>query len=120
MATNLEYPNVHTLTIRAVRVVFGIAASLAMMHCAPARVPVVPAVRLVFAGTPQDARVTVDDVARGTLATVAATGVFVAPGMHRISVEADGHFPYDVVVNVTARTKPNQVAIPVKLQQLPE
>ena len=56
-------------------------------------------VPLRFRGTPPDASVTIDDVRVGSLAVVAARGVRVLPGKHRVSVEAPGFLPMDQLVD---------------------
>ncbi len=50
------------------------------------------------AKTPRDASVTIDEEYIGPLGYVAAHGVRLPLGEHRITVERDGYFPYDTVV----------------------
>ncbi|HSQ68280.1 MAG TPA: PEGA domain-containing protein [Polyangiaceae bacterium] len=75
-------------------------------------------VSLRMAGTPADARVTVDDQIVGTLDVVAARGVALPPGKHRVSVEAPGYFPYDTVVE--AKEGEKFVKIEAKLVPVPD
>jgi hypothetical protein len=59
-------------------------------------------VSLRLTGTPPDATVTVDDQIVGSLAMVAAHGVALPPGKHRITVEARGYLPWDRMVEAEA------------------
>jgi hypothetical protein len=67
-------------------------------------------------GSPADATVTIDDRYVGPIAVVAALGVALPVGSHRISVEAPGYFPWDRVVEA----KDAPVALSVALTPLPE
>lgn len=58
-------------------------------------------VSLRMKGTPRDASVTIDDQYVGALAYVAARGVALPPGKHRITVEKTGYFPWDREVEAT-------------------
>jgi hypothetical protein len=49
-------------------------------------------------GSPPEASVTIDDEYVGPLGVVAARGVALPVGSHRISVEAEGYFPWDKIV----------------------
>lgn len=49
-------------------------------------------------GTPRDATVTIDEQFVGLLGVVAARGVRLPEGEHRITVERPGYFPWDRVV----------------------
>jgi hypothetical protein len=57
------------------------------------------AVSVRLRGGPPNASVTVDDLLIGPLDVVQARGFAVAPGKHHVSVEANGYFPRDVVVD---------------------
>jgi hypothetical protein len=48
--------------------------------------------------TPRDASVTIDEEYIGPLGYVAAHGVRLPLGEHRITVEHEGYFPYDTVI----------------------
>ncbi len=48
--------------------------------------------------TPYDASVTIDEQYIGPLGYVAARGVRLPKGEHRITVEREGYFPYDKLV----------------------
>ena len=69
-----------------------------------------------LAGTPPDATVTIDDQRVGSLALVAARGMRVLAGRHRISVESAGYLPWDRVVEA----KDEVIRVEVKLVPIPE
>jgi hypothetical protein len=66
--------------------------------------------------TPGDASVTIDEQYIGPLRYVAAHGVRLPIGEHRITVEKEGYFPYDVAV-VAGR---DSIRIDVKLVRVPD
>ena len=68
------------------------------------------------AQTPSDAKVTIDEQFVGTLGFVAARGVRLPEGEHRVSIEREGYFPYDEIV-VSAR---EPIHLRVHLQRLPD
>lgn len=65
---------------------------------------------------PRSALVYVDEQYIGTLSYVAARGVRLPEGEHRVTVEKAGYFPYDVIV-VSDR---EPIHLEVKLVRLPE
>jgi hypothetical protein len=67
-------------------------------------------------GTPGSALVYVDEHYIGTLAAVAARGLRLPEGEHRISVEKVGYFPYDRVVESDLQP----IHLEVALLKLPE
>jgi len=69
-------------------------------------------------GAPPEARVTVDDQIVGSLDMVEARGVAMPPGTHRVSVEAPGYFPFDVLVE--AKEGEKLVHIEAKLVPIPD
>jgi hypothetical protein len=73
---------------------------------------------LRMTGTPADARVVVDDQIVGTLDMVQARGVAMPPGQHRVSVEHDGYFPFDTIVE--AKEGEKFVRIEAKLVPVPD
>ncbi len=100
-------------------------AALALSSCAPLCLaacglnlphPQAPTVSLHLRGAPPEATVTIDDRFVGPLDVVAARGVALPRGSHRISVEAEGYFPWDKLVE--ARDKP--VELEVKLVPIPD
>ena len=60
-----------------------------------------PTVSLRVQGNVADAQVTIDDIPVGALAFVAARGVALPPGRHRITVERTGYFPWDALIEAS-------------------
>jgi hypothetical protein len=87
---------------------------VALVACTPA----VPAktVSLRMKGAPAQATVTIDDQIVGSLELVAAHGVALPPGTHRISVEAPGYLPWDKLVEA----KETPVRLDVQLIPIPD
>ena len=92
-------------------------AALLLLACAP-KAPITPTVSLRMSGGPPDARVTVDDELVGTLDVVAVRGVALPIGRHTISVEHDGYFPCDKLVEVKEGDPP--VRVECKLTAVPD
>jgi len=69
-------------------------------------------------GTPEDARVVVDDVFIGSLGVVSARGLGLLPGKHTLSIEAPGYFPHDRVFELEPGGE--RVSLDVALRKLPE
>jgi PEGA domain len=88
---------------------------VASAACAPAAAPSADTVPLRIVGTPADATVTIDDQRVGSLALVAARGIRVLPGRHRITVEAMGYLPFDLAIEARNRV----VTVPVSLVPVP-
>lgn len=68
------------------------------------------------AGTPRDAKVTIDEEFIGLLGFVAAHGVRLPEGEHRVTIEREGYFPFDQIV-VSDR---QPIYLKVTLQKLPD
>jgi hypothetical protein len=68
------------------------------------------------AHTPADATVTIDEEYIGLLGYVAAHGVRLPVGEHRITVERDGYFPFDTTV--TAGREP--IRLEIELVPVPD
>jgi hypothetical protein len=66
--------------------------------------------------TPADAFVTIDEEFIGPLAYVAAHGVRLPAGTHRITIERTGYFPYDAIV--TANNDP--IFLDIQLKPIPD
>ncbi len=94
-----------------------LAVFVAALACAP-KAPVVVTVSLRMMGDPPDARVTVDDELVGTLDVVRARGIALPIGKHSISVEHDGYFPCDKLVEVKEGDPP--VRVDCKLVAIPD
>lgn len=83
-----------------------------------AKAPSTVTISLRLTGGPADARVTVDDQLVGTLDVVAVRGVAMPPGQHRISVERQGYFPFDALVE--AKEGQGPVKLEANLVPIPE
>ncbi len=77
-----------------------------------------PTVSLRVHGAPADATVVIDDNALGTFDFVAAHGVALPPGVHRVSVTASGYFPWDRVVE--AKPGSPMIRLDVVLVPIPD
>jgi hypothetical protein len=66
--------------------------------------------------TPRDASVIIDEQYIGPLGYVAAHGVRLPVGEHRISVEKNGYFPFDRLVKADRE----DVRLDVKLEPVPD
>jgi hypothetical protein len=73
-------------------------------------------VPLRIQGTPLEATVTIDDQRVGPLSLVAARGIRVLPGRHRLTVEAAGYLPFDTVFEA----KDEVVPLAVHLVPVPD
>src|SRR3954471_6726264 len=71
-----------------------LAAGCGISGCGQAGYPQ-RTVSLRVTGNVADAQVTIDDMPVGALAYVAAHGVALPPGQHRVTVERTGFFPWD-------------------------
>ncbi len=81
------------------------------VHRAAVRLEVVRA-----AESPRDASVYIDEQFVGFLGVVAARGVRLPEGEHRISVEKVGYFPWDELVVSDRKT----ISIKVTLRKIPD
>jgi hypothetical protein len=95
----------------------GILGLLSLGACGPAKSPR-STVSLRMTGSPKAATVTIDDRFVGSLAVVAARGVALPPGAHRVTVEAAGYFAFDKLVEANEGAGP--VRLDVKLVPVPE
>ena len=75
-----------------------------------------PTVSLRVAGNIADAHVTIDDIPVGALGYVAARGVALPPGKHRITVERAGYFPWDTLVEA----KDDPIYLQITLVPIPD
>ncbi len=96
------------------RVAFAVATVVAGCGQPGARPATVP---LRISGGPPNASVTVDDEPIGSLDSVAAHGVALPAGTHRLTVEADGYFPSDQVID--AEPGGPIVRLKVQLEKIP-
>lgn len=93
----------------ALGIAFG--SSACQVHRAAVRLNVARA-----ADTPRDASVYIDEQFVGFLGVVAARGVRLPEGEHRISVQKAGYFPWDRLV--VSDRKP--ISLSVALRKIPE
>ncbi len=91
-------------------------ACLLVGACSPAVGPAARTVSLRMRGTPPNATVTIDDELVGSLEVVAARGVALPAGRHRLSVEAPGYLPYDAIIEAKDRL----VQVDVVLVPIPD
>ena len=68
----------------------ALALALLGLAACGAQTPEPKTVSLRMTGAPPEARVTIDDQIVGPLSFVAARGVALPPGSHRVTVEAPG------------------------------
>jgi hypothetical protein len=106
-----------TLWARALLVAAAVTASSAAA-CGPARSPAQPTVSFRIRGSPASATVVIDEEALGPLEFVAAHGVALPPGIHHVTVKANGYFPSDQVVD--ARPGSGPVRVEVALVPVPD
>lgn len=69
-------------------------------------------------GAVPDAAVTIDDTYIGPFSYVARKGVALPPGKHRITVEKEGYFPWDKLVEAHEGDPP--VHLEVTLTKIPD
>ena len=96
-------------------VAFALAILLALTGCQN----LTPAVtlRVQRAPTaPRDASVVIDEQYVGPLGVVAARGVRLPVGEHRITIEREGYFPYDQLVTADRE----DIVLDVKLEPIPD
>jgi hypothetical protein len=86
------------MTSRAVRA--SLLATLLLAACVPQPRAAV-SMKVVRHKAPADASVTIDEQYIGPLGYVAAHGVRVPLGVHRITVERPGYFPFDKTVEAS-------------------
>jgi hypothetical protein len=96
---------------------FVAALALSLLSgCGPTVTPAVTLRVERAPSTPKDASVTIDEQYVGPLAVVAARGVRLPIGEHRISIEKSGYFPYDALVT----SDRDDVLLKVKLEPVPD
>ena len=89
------------------------AATLALFAgCASAP----PQTHLTLTGNVPDASVTIDDQDVGTMKHVTKHGVALPPGTHRLTVEKQGYFPFDRLIESKGKT----VSLKVELEPIPD
>jgi hypothetical protein len=97
---------------------FCICPCLMDFGCEPAKQPSQSTVSLRMHGGPPDATVIIDDEPVGSLEFVAARGVALPPGLHHVTVEAHGYFPWDREID--AKPGSPLIALEVALNRVPD
>jgi hypothetical protein len=92
-----------------------VATALAGASCQLTGYPS-PTVSLRVQGNVGDAQITIDDIPVGALSFVAARGVALPPGRHRITVERTGYFPWDALVEA----KSDPIHLQITLVPVPD
>jgi hypothetical protein len=108
-----------TRPVTWLRARLGLAAALVALSLvtACAFIPyAADTVSLRVQGNVADAQVTIDDLPLGALSFVAAHGVALPPGKHRVTVEKPGYFPWDAVLEA----KEDPIHLEVKLVPIPD
>ncbi|HXX67649.1 MAG TPA: PEGA domain-containing protein [Polyangiaceae bacterium] len=100
------------------RVLALVSVWTAFGACAPAVSPPRPTVSLRLRGGPPEATVVVDEETLGTFEYVAAHGVALPPGIHRVTVQAPGYFPWDREVEAKSGTPP--ILLEVAMSPVPD
>src|SRR5271165_4561776 len=95
-----------------------LAVWLCLAGCEPAREPNRPTVSLRIRGKPPAATVIIDCEPLGSLEFVAAHGVALPPGVHHVTVQAVGYFPWDREVLAIVGSAP--IALEVALTPIPD
>jgi hypothetical protein len=102
----------------AMVVLVAIAQVATWAGCEPAKAPNQPTVSLRMRGDPPNALVIVDEEPLGSLDFVAAHGVALPPGVHHVTVTAEGYFPWDREVDAKIGSRP--IALEVALMRVPD
>jgi hypothetical protein len=103
------------VTFRALGRVIVACACVALAGCQETRAAVRLSVERA-AATPRDASVYIDEQFVGFLAVVAARGVRLPEGEHRITIEKVGYFPWDE--RVVSDRRP--ITLKVELRKVPD
>jgi hypothetical protein len=95
-----------------------VLVALGLCACRPPLVAATPRVSLRMAGSPTDATVIIDEETVGSLELVAAHGVALPVGVHHLTVQAAGYFPWDR--EVTAEEGKTPIRFQVALTPVPD
>ena len=113
------------LTSNWQRPMLQVLASVALMTveliwlpaCTPTRTAATVSMKFHRAkATPRDAAVYIDEQFVGLLGVVAARGVRLPAGEHRITVERDGYFPWDALV----QSEGEPIQLDVQMRPIPD
>ena len=94
----------------------GLTWALVLSACQLTPYSTAPTVSLRVKGNIADAHVTIDDIPVGALGYVAARGVALPPGKHRVTVERAGYFPWDTLVEA----KDDPIYLQITLVPIPD
>jgi hypothetical protein len=106
----------HHSRLSSLFVVSALSVAAAVPACLPEPRAAVSLRVKRHAKTPADAFVTIDEQFIGPLAYVAAHGVRLPLGTHRITVEHAGYFPYDATVEASDDT----IFLDIQLKPIPD
>jgi hypothetical protein len=95
---------------------YALALALSLAGCGPSLTAAVTLHVERQKAAPPDASVTIDEQYVGPLALVAAHGVRLPVGQHRISIEKDGYFPFDQIVSADR----DDIRLEVALEPIPD
>jgi hypothetical protein len=84
---------------------------LPAVGCQPASTPSRPTVSLRLRGGPASGTVVIDDEMVGTLDFVEARGVALPVGVHRVTIQARGYFPWDREIDAKLGSGPIRVDV---------
>jgi hypothetical protein len=121
MGMRIEIRGVTRVLVFARFLPLPISLALALplaVACLPAQSPTQPTISLRMSGSPSGATVIIDEEALGTLDFVAAHGVALPPGVHHITVKAEGYFPSDREVDARPGSPP--VRLEIALAPVPD
>jgi hypothetical protein len=119
MGMRIEIRGVTRVFVFARFLPLPISLALALpVACLPAQSPTQPTISLRMSGSPSGATVIIDEEALGTLDFVAAHGVALPPGVHHITVKAEGYFPSDREVDARPGSPP--VRLEIALAPVPD
>lgn len=96
--------------------VLAVMLVISLSSCQATEKPAVSLTVTRGAKSPRDAAVTIDEEYIGPLGYVAARGVKLPAGKHRITIEKPGFFPWDRLVEAT--TQP--ISLDVELEPIPD
>ena len=97
-------------------VLAALLSALSIVGCAPPPPPQTVSMRVD--GAMPDATVHIDDLYIGSFSMVKQRGVALPPGKHRITVERNGYFPWDKLVEV--KEGDPTVHLSVELKKIPD
>ncbi len=93
-------------------------AWLCVCACEPAKSVAAQTISLRMRGQPPTATVIIDDEPLGSLEFVSAHGVALPPGVHHLTVHAQGYFTWDRAIDAKPGSGP--IVLEVALTQVPD